>query len=334
MPAPRKFDDLNAWRIGTPDLVVEMPAPIMVPEQGPDNWPNVIIDPKLTEDRYLMAVETMPAANSHRVVHHATTTMIMPSGDDAADDDGGDGGAFLNEYALGKNGDIFDPDAGRLIKAGTKFKMGLHLHSIGEATPAMVRLGLKFYPKGEVPKHIYVTQHMGDNSDLDIPANQKDVRYDGYTLLTKPAVVTAFQGHLHNRGQKECMEAIIPPTNPDGTLKGGADVLGGNGDGAPLMKPLTLSCLERWDFNWHTVFNYATDVAPVLPAGTIIHVTTWFDNTTGNKANPDALANIGHGNRTIDEMSFAWVSYYYITPQEYVQKLAERKAAQSTNQQQ
>ena len=65
----------------------------------------------------------------------------------------------------------------------------------------------------------------------------------------------------------------------------------------------------------------------------MIHVTTWYDNTAGNKANPDPFANVSRNNRTIDEMSFAWVSYYYLPPQEYVQKLAERKAA-STQQQQ
>jgi len=60
----------------------------------------------------------------------------------------------------------------------------------GEETPAVVSLGLRFYPKGYVPKHVYVTQHMGDNNDLDIPANQKDVAFNGYTLLSKPAVIT------------------------------------------------------------------------------------------------------------------------------------------------
>ena len=99
------------------------------------------------------------------------------------------------------------------------------------------------------------------------------------------------------------------------------------------MKTVTLSC-TRWDFNWHTVYNYAEDVAPVFPAGTIIHVTTWFDNTTGNKANPDALANVGHGNRSIEEMSFAWVSLTYLEQADFDRMVAERQAARVRAQQQ
>ena len=324
MPPARAFSDLNAWRIGAPDLVVQKEKPWVVPAQAPDYWGNFTVDPKLTEDRWISAVEIKPAANSHTVVHHSGSTMLPPGtdSDDSADDE--ESGVFLNEYALGKNGDIFEDGTARLIKAGTKIRINGHFHSQGEEVPAIIKLGLKFYPKGWTPKHEVVTQHMGDNVDIAIPANTKDVRYDGYTILTKPAVVTSFQPHLHNRGQKECMEAIIPPTGPDGMPKLG------DGTSAPLAKPVTLSCIERWDFNWHIVYNYAEDVAPVLPAGTIIHVTTWYDNTSGNKANPDPLANVARNNRTIDEMSFAWVSYYYLSDEEYKAKVAERKA-QSTN---
>ena len=43
-------------------------------------------------------------------------------------------------------------------------------------------------------------------------------------------------------------------------------------------------------------------------------------------SNPDPMANVGHGNRTIEEMSFAWVSYYYMTDEEYKAELEARKA--------
>src|SRR5437762_8035521 len=104
-PPPRQFTDLNQWRIGEPDQIVTMPDAFLVKPQAPDDWPSFILDPKLTEDRYIKAVEVKPAPNSHIVVHHVTTSMID------ADTTGGDaalGGGFLNEYALGKNGDILD----------------------------------------------------------------------------------------------------------------------------------------------------------------------------------------------------------------------------------
>jgi hypothetical protein len=316
-PKPREFSDLNAWQIGKPDLIVTMPEAYLVKPQAPDAWPNFDLDPKLTEDRYIKAVEVKPEPNSHVVVHHAVTTMVP------ADDPGTARGEFLNEYALGKNGDVFDEGTGRLIKAGSKIRMNVHFHSNGEETPAKVSIGLKFYPKGYVPKYAMVSQHMGDNDDLDIPAGEDNVRHDGYTVLTKPAVVTAFQPHLHNRGKKQCMEAIVPPTTPDGTLVT---------TGAPLARVQTLSCINKWEFNWHLVYNYAEDVAPVFPAGTIIHVTTWHDNSSGLKANPDPRNNIGYGQRTVDDMSFAWVSYYYIDEAEYKTRVAAQNAKATQNQ--
>lgn len=316
-PPPRQFSDLNQWRIGPPDLIVTMPEPYIVKAEGPDAFPNFELDPKLTEDRYIKAVEVKPDPNTHRVVHHVATHMTLFDEDIVR-------GNFLNEYAIGKNGDIFDEGTGRLIKAGTKIRMGVHFHPYGEETAAKVNLGLKFYPKGYVPKYVVVSQHMGDNDDLDIPAGEDNVRHDGYTLLTKPAVITAFQPHLHNRGKAQCMEAIIPPTKPDGS-----PVIEG---AAPLMRTETLSCAQKWDFNWHLVYNYAEDVAPVLPAGTVIHVTTWHDNSPASKANPDPLNNIVYGQRTIEEMGFGWVSYYYIDDREYKARVAARNARNSQNQ--
>jgi hypothetical protein len=136
-------------------------------------------------------------------------------------------------------------------------------------------------------------------------------------------VVTAFQPHLHNRGKAQCMEAIIPPTRPDGTPVT---------EGAPLARVQTLSCISKWEFNWHIVYNYAEDVAPMFPAGTILHVTTWHDNSASLKSNPDARNNVGYGQRTIDDMSFAWVSYYYIDDAEYQARVKARRSQTSQNQ--
>src|SRR2546422_93742 len=60
MPPPRKFDDNDRWNIGTPDLIVEMPQDFVVAAKGPDRWPNIVADPRFTEDRYIKAVELKP----------------------------------------------------------------------------------------------------------------------------------------------------------------------------------------------------------------------------------------------------------------------------------
>jgi hypothetical protein len=70
-------------------------------------------------------------------------------------------------------------------------------------------------------------------------------------------------------------------------------------------------------------------VAPILPTGTIIHITGWHDNTSANKYNPNPRNWVGYGQRTIDEMSFAWVSLFYIDEADYQQRMEVRRKTTS-----
>jgi hypothetical protein len=56
----------------------------------------------------------------------------------------------------------------------------------------------------------------------------------------------------------------------------------------------------------------------------------WHDNSAENKHNPDPDAQITSGLRTVDEMSSAWLAYYYMSEEDYKAELAERKAKQPT----
>ncbi len=306
MPKPRVFDDIDRWHIGKPDMVVSLPKAYELRANGPDEFYDVDVDPGFKEDLYIAAVETKPEPFSFRVVHHATANMIEDEEEDPV-------GFFFNEYALGKNGDIFPENSGRLIKAGSKIHFNLHLHPSGERALVNVSIGFKLYPKGQVPKYVAFTQHMGDNTDLDIPPGEVS-RSDGYFRLPRPAVISAFQPHMHNRGKAQCMEAIYPDIRPDSARPGPA-------------RTETLSCVSNYQFGWHITYPYAEDVQPILPAGTIIHITSWHDNTTANKYNPNPRNWVGYGQRTIDEMSFAWVSLFYIDEEDYQQRVAARKKA-------
>ena len=299
MPPPRKFDNGNTWHMGQPDVIVQLPKDIVVPAQGADKWIDVVVDAGLNEDRYIQGIEILPL-KGFRSVHHVTTAMKH---EDDSDDGDNVQGTFLNEYALGKNADMFPDGAGRLIKAGTKINFNLHLHATGTETPINVALGLKLYPKGYTPKYAEITEKLGDPKDLDIPPNVDSVRFDGYQTLAKPTRLLSFQPHLHNRGKASCMEAIYP---------------GGH-------KVEMLSCVSRYQFAWHLVYLYEEDEQPLLPAGTILHMISWYDNSSGNKFNPDPDNLITYGQRTIDEMGGAWVSYYYLTDEEYKQQVVARK---------
>ena len=136
MPPARQFADVDKWHIGKPDMVVSLPKPYELKANGPDEFYDVDVDPGFKEDMYISAVETKPEAYSFKVVHHATANMIE-------DEEADPVGFFFNEYALGKNGDIFPEDSGRLIKAGSKIHFNLHLHPSGERSLVNVSIGFK-----------------------------------------------------------------------------------------------------------------------------------------------------------------------------------------------
>ena len=71
---------------------------------------------------------------------------------------------------------------------------------------------------------------------------------------------------------------------------------------------------------------YAADAAPLLPAGTVLHSIMWHDNTANNPFNPDPDAQITYGQRTIDEMGSAWLSWYYMSDEDYQREVEQRRA--------
>jgi hypothetical protein len=298
MPPPRQFDDSDRWHIGKPDLIVSMPTDFVVKPEAADWWGIFVADSGLEEDRYIKAVEAKPSPEARRVVHHAVETLTY--------DDGTNGGGTLVEYAVGKNGDIFPDGSGKLMKAGARVRFNMHYHAIGQPVTDRTQVGIVFYPKGVVPKHVITTILSPNQDDLDIPAGADNVRSDGYYKLEKPTHLVGFMPHMHNRGKRQCLEAILPD-----------------------MRVEQLNCVN-YDFNWQIVYNYADDVAPLFPAGTIMHVISWHDNSAANKYNPDPRNWVGFGNRTTDDMSRHWLTFYYMSDEEYKAELAERNALRKT----
>src|SRR5579871_3010013 len=125
LPPPRQFEDADKWHIGKPDLVVSMPVEYTVKPENSDWWGNFIADSGLTEDRYIKAVETKPSPGGGiRIVHHAVTSLVY--------EDGSPEGGTLNEYAVGKYGDIYPDGAGKLMKAGARIRFNMHYHAVGQ----------------------------------------------------------------------------------------------------------------------------------------------------------------------------------------------------------
>jgi hypothetical protein len=144
-----------------------------------------------------------------------------------------------------------------------------------------------------------------DGLTLDLPPNQISV-CQNYTVMKQAGRVENFQPHMHLRGKAMSMEAILP-------------------DGSRQI----LSYVDHFDFQWMNNYVYASDAAPLLPKGTLLHITAWHDNTTANKNNPDPNQWVGWGDRTVDEMAHAWVNITYMSDDDYKAEVAKRKAAES-----
>ena len=299
LPSVPQFEDDVAWTLEDdmgrpPDLVIPIPEPFTVPADGPNWWMTCYSDTGLTEDRWIKAFETKPSAEGYPVVHHAVTSMEFPDG----------GGGFLSEYALGKTADINPPGTGQLIKAGTRLNWNVHYAASPDGLDRTdrTRLALWFLPEGEDPEHELIRSHMADNEDLDLPGGEERIRTDGYEYLDKNIRITAFQPHLHNLGTRQCMEVIYQDNRRQ-----------------------TLSCAD-WDFGWHIAYNYAEEVQPLVPKGSMIQVTSWFNNSKSNPWAGDSRNWVGFGQRSTDDMSFSWVSYYELTDDEYDAAVSERHA--------
>ena len=304
-PTPPEFAPADAWQIGEPDLVVRFPD-YTVPAAGPDIFGNLFAGMDLDEDRYITSIQTRPIGDrSRQVVHHALSYAVEQN--EQGESMGG--GIFLVEYASGKQAEIYPPDSGLLLPAGSEARLSYHLHSIGEEIDAQVELGINFLPKGTEPKHIRYSKQLGGSQGqvigvLDIPAGEV-ARSDGYTRFNKAARITMFQPHMHMLGTYQCIEFIYP-TQP--------------------VRAETVNC-AGFDYNWHMNYNYADDAMPLIPAGTILHVTSWHDNSPANRGNIDPKNWAGSGQRTIDEMGFAWIGWHDMTDEEYEAELAVREAA-------
>ena len=298
LPPVPVFEDNLAWTIENemgrpPDLIIPIPEPFTVPANGPNWWMTFYSETGLTEDRWIEAFETKPSAEGFPVVHHAVTSMEFPEG----------GGGFLSEYALGKTSDINPAGTGQLIKAGTRLRWNVHYAGSPDGLDRTdrTRLALWFLPLGEEPEHVLVRSHMADNEDLDLPGGEERIRTDGYEFLDKNIRITTFQPHLHNLGIQQCIEVIYQDNRRQ-----------------------TLSC-AYWDFGWHIAYHYSEEVQPLIPKGSMLHVTSWYNNSKTNPWASDTRNWVGFGQRSTDDMSFSWISYYELTDEEYEEAVSKRQ---------
>ena len=299
LPPARVFADKDTWQIGTPDLIVTSPS-INMKAISPDYWGALAAVPTgMTEDRYVAAMEIKEVNDSRNkpgratvgglfVFHHAVMTVS------------GSPGAWP-VHEVGRNPDIFDSQAGKLLRAGSNISFpSVHLHSNGKDTTASLQIGFKFHPVGYKPQ-IQSTLISIGTDDLDIPGGTSGISQSATMTLSQPVKLTVFEPHMHSTGVRMCLEATYG------------------------SRTETLNC-SGYDHNWVKTYAYQEDAAPLLPRGTVLKVTGYFDNTPANKNVVDPRNWSGLGHRSIDNMLVMIAQGVNLTEQQFADEVARRRS--------
>jgi hypothetical protein len=319
-PAMEWPDETKSWhmaqKFGDPDLVVRSPEYTM-PAVAQDAWFRPSTPTNLSEPRWVRAIEIRPSSvKGRKITHHALAFLRQQETEDtkafaATNSPNVAGDGLFMEWAVGKYGDEMRPGSGRLMLPGSSITWEMHYHAVGEEIASHTELAVWFYPKGQEPKHREVLGlfytfsappgvSIPNAQPLDIPPNSV-VTTENFITLRENARIENFQAHMHLRGKGMSMTALYP----DGRRE-------------------TLSQVTDFNFNWHNMYIYADDAAPLLPKGTILHFKAWYDNTRNNKANPDPDQWVGWGDRTVDEMGHAWLNITYYNAEDFKVEQARR----------
>ena len=314
-----------------------------IPAEGADFYPSEIVDPGLTEDRYVKWVQIIPEA--YCCVHHSHVYVSVPeTAEDREEFRLGMGSNTreidLIEYAMGSTGQYYPDGTGRKLPAGGLFRFAPHYHPWGEDTIDRQKVGIKFYPK-EVKPELIVTAHrirtgighdwklnreavedrlLRAGVDLDLHEARMptgllidDNTLNGVALMSIPPNTVA----RHERFWPLPQAGMILSFQPHMHFRGKRMLLEAiHVDGRREV----LTDVINYEQTWQIVYPYKEP--HVFPKGTVLHTVSWHDNTANNRHNPDPSAWIGWGSRTMDEMGHGWTDIAFMTDEQYEAYLA------------
>lgn len=282
-PIALTFDD--GWMIGKPDLVLKFEKPIKIKATGIMPYQKVVVETKLTEDKWVQSLEVRPSARE--VVHHVLVFILPPKKENAPDPDGDESSGFFAAYAPGQSVLQYPDTYAKKLPKGTRLFFQMHYTPNGTETEDSTSLGMIFAK--QPPQHEIRVVGIA-NPNIMIPAGKS--HHPEHAKLKVPSDVTilGFFPHMHLRGQAFRYEITKPGE-----------------------KKSTVLDIPRYDFNWQLYYRLSEPIA--LPKDSIIDATGWFDNSKNNPANPDATKDVTWGPQTFDEMMLGYVEYV-VPPEE------------------
>ncbi|MBC8137393.1 MAG: cytochrome c [Fibrella sp.] len=287
-PPPPKFR--TGWQLGTPDMILEMPAAFPIPAEGRDVYQRFVFPLNLSKDRYLRGIEVRPG--NRRIAHHAIG-ILDTSGTarklDAKTPEQGyssmGSSGFLPAgltpgYVPGQTPRFFAEGSPLTLPKKSDFVLEMHYHPSGKPETDRTVVGLYFTDKKPVknPTGILLA-----SEEIDIPAGKSAYIVSDKFVLPTALNVTNVWAHMHMVGKKVRVWAELP----DGSTE-------------------KMLLINDWDFNWQDTYQYEKPIR--LPKGTVLHSEWVFDNTDANPRNPNSPPKrVRLGENSTDEMTGLWV---------------------------
>lgn len=302
---PRRFP--SDWKIGKPDLIVQLPQPVAVKATGTMPYHDVIAPTELTEDKWIRAIEIHPS--TPEVVHHVMVFVLPPAAKDSGrkdevrfeEADVKLARGYFAAYVPGNSTSELPDDCAKLLPAGSRLHFQFHFAPNGTAATEQTRIGF-VYAKAP-PANVVQVKGVG-NGQLSIPPGAPNHAESGMLRLMNDTRILSYLPHMHLRGKAFRYEAQLP----DGQMQ-------------------VLLDIPRYDTNWQISYRLAEPLE--LPKGTVIRATGWFDNSRNNPANPDPTKTVTWGPQVYDEMLLGYIEHYPAKPRAAAPQgpPADRKAA-------
>ena len=280
-PPPR---ELSGWRLGRPDLVLEMPDAYVVPASGPDVFRNFVLPATLRDRKFVKAIEFRPG--NGRVLHHARI-LLDDTGDmrrlDAGDEELGfpgmdvPGARFPDGHFLGwAPGKMPDVEAYPWpLEPGTDFIVQMHLKPSGKAEE--VRSSIGIYLTDEPPPATPFMVRLGSKT-IDIAPDDASYQLSDSYVMPIDVTVRSVYPHAHYLAR----EMRVTATRPNGNTE-------------------TLLHIPNWNFNWQDEYEFRRPM--VIRKGTTITMRYTYDNSAANPHNPSRPPQrVRFGPETVDEM--------------------------------
>jgi tetratricopeptide (TPR) repeat protein len=291
-PTPPAAD--TEWKLGKPDLVVNVQQPYPLSADGPEVFWNFVIPVPVYTTRWVKAVEIRPGVPG--VVHHAS--LLVDRSGSARRHEQTPGAGFPGmDVAVVES--TFDPDGVFLAwkpgstpniepegiawraDPGMDLVFSVHLRPSGKAELVSPTIGLYFtdQPQTKFPMLVALER----DATIDIPPGDKDYIVTDSFRCPVDVRVLAVYPHAHYLGK--LMEGYA--TLPDGSRK-------------------WLVRIPTWDLNWQGVYHFKQPV--MLPRGSVITMRFHYDNSEDNIRNPHhPPQRVRGGNQATDEMGNLWL---------------------------